>query len=92
MSVDLPQEGEYGLEIFANDPNKDGEMFTHVCQYLASYTKDPPLIAYGKVPDVVRQKVRRPLDPSLEDRALYKPLHASIDAWDGGNGPAYFTK
>lgn len=84
MSIDLPQEGEYGLEIFANDPNKDGDMFTHVCQYLASYTKDPPLITYGKVPDVVKQKMRRPLDPSLEDRALYKPSRASVDAWDGG--------
>lgn len=88
--VDLPEEGEYGLEIFANDPNQDGDMFTHVCQYLCSYTKDPPLITYGKVPDVVKRISRRPIDPSLEDRALYKPSYDSVDAIGGSGSPSLY--
>lgn len=26
--------GEYALEIYANDPARDGNTYTHVCQYL----------------------------------------------------------
>lgn len=38
MDIELPQKGEYGLEVFANDPHKDGDMFTHVSQYLCCYS------------------------------------------------------
>jgi len=47
--VNLPTEGEYGLEVFANEPKKDGDMFTHVCQYLCAYTKTDLKDAYGRV-------------------------------------------
>ncbi|KAK3603019.1 hypothetical protein CHS0354_037766 [Potamilus streckersoni] len=33
----LPQPGEYGLEIYGNDPAKDGDTFTHICQYFVHY-------------------------------------------------------
>jgi len=26
--------GEYALEVYANDPSRDGNTYTHVCQYL----------------------------------------------------------
>jgi len=47
--VNLPAEGEYGLEVFANEPKKDGDMFTHVCQYLCAYTNKDIKDAYGHV-------------------------------------------
>ena len=34
LDIDLPKEGEYELEIYANDPDRDGNTYTHVCQYL----------------------------------------------------------
>jgi len=50
IDVRLPKKGEYGLEIFANDPENEGDMFTHVCQYLCFYVDDKPEDLYGKVP------------------------------------------
>ena len=29
--------GEYGLEIYANDPAKDGDTYTHICQYFVHF-------------------------------------------------------
>ena len=29
--------GEYALEVYGNDPAKDGDTFTHMCQYLLAY-------------------------------------------------------
>ena len=34
IDVELPEPGEYGLEVFVNDPYKDGKLFAHFCQYL----------------------------------------------------------
>ena len=34
IDIDLPVNGEYALEIYANDPARDGNTYTHVCQYL----------------------------------------------------------
>jgi len=34
IEVQLPDPGEYGLEVFVNDPGKDGKLFAHFCQYL----------------------------------------------------------
>lgn len=34
VDIDLPVNGEYALEIYANDPARDGNTYTHVCQYL----------------------------------------------------------
>jgi hypothetical protein len=64
--VNLPAEGEYGLEVFANEPKKDGDMFTHVCQYLCAYTNKDADQAYGHVP------TEAPLKP-----AVTRPLHAA---------------
>ncbi|ESO90318.1 hypothetical protein LOTGIDRAFT_218011 [Lottia gigantea] len=33
VSAELPKEGEYGIEIYGNDPAKDGDTYTHVAQY-----------------------------------------------------------
>lgn len=40
VSVSLPLTGEYGLEIYGNDPAKDGDTYTHVCQYFVHFA--PP--------------------------------------------------
>lgn len=36
----LPAKGEYGLEIYGNDPAKDGDTYTHICQYFIHFS-DP---------------------------------------------------
>ena len=40
VTVSLPMNGEYGLEIYGNDPAKDGDTYTHVCQYFVHFA--PP--------------------------------------------------
>jgi len=60
VDVRLPGKGEYGLEIFANDPEKEGDMFTHVCQYLCFYSDGRTEDLYGKVPSKETRKVERP--------------------------------
>lgn len=37
MSVELPVKGEYGVEVYGNDPAKDGDTYTHICQYYIHY-------------------------------------------------------
>ena len=37
VTARLPVRGEYGLEIFGNDPAKDGDTYTHICQYLIHF-------------------------------------------------------
>jgi len=57
--ADLPEQGEYGLEVFANSPEKDGDMFTHVCQYLVAFTPGRSIASdYGHVSD--QPPLRRP--------------------------------
>jgi len=34
FSVSVPAPGEYGLEVFVNDPTVDGKSLRHMCQYL----------------------------------------------------------
>ncbi|XP_041369562.1 hillarin-like [Gigantopelta aegis] len=40
VTADLPQKGEYGIEIYGNDPSRDGDTYTHICQYYVHYA-DP---------------------------------------------------
>ncbi|XP_055889743.1 uncharacterized protein LOC106068552 [Biomphalaria glabrata] len=35
--VQLPTRGEYGIEVYGNDPAKDGDTYTHICQYYVHY-------------------------------------------------------
>jgi len=51
VDVRVPRKGEYGLEIFANDPEKEGDMFTHVCQFLCVYVDGRVEDLYGKPPE-----------------------------------------
>lgn len=39
VSAKLPEPGEYGLEVYGNDPSKDGDTYTHICQYFVHYAK-----------------------------------------------------
>ncbi|VDD81628.1 unnamed protein product [Mesocestoides corti] len=47
--LDLPEPGEYGLEIYANEP-EDGRAFTHVCQYLVHYEAPPGWLSRPAAP------------------------------------------
>lgn len=51
LSVDLKRGGEFGLEIFANDPEVDGEVFTHFSQYLLISLKEEFPALFGFVFD-----------------------------------------
>ncbi len=49
VAVQLPARGEYGLEIYANEPDREGDTFTHMCQYLCSYIDRDVDSTYGQV-------------------------------------------
>ncbi|CAG5135476.1 unnamed protein product [Candidula unifasciata] len=40
VTAELPSKGEYGIEVYGNDPAKDGDTYTHICQYYVHYA--PP--------------------------------------------------
>jgi hypothetical protein len=67
VDIDLPHKGEYGLEIFANDPQKDNDMFTHVSQYLCSYADGDLDEIYGK-PTGEPISSKKPLDIKVGSR------------------------
>ena len=51
ITATLPAPGEYGLEIYANEPIREGDTYTHVCQYLLSFTDKDFAAVYGQVFD-----------------------------------------
>ena len=51
LTAHLPAQGEYGLEIYANEPDIEGDTFTHMCQYLCSYIDRDFGTVYGQVFD-----------------------------------------
>lgn len=51
ITVQLPVTGEYGLEVYANEPAKEGDTFTHMCQYLCSFIDRDFSAVYGQVFD-----------------------------------------
>ena len=51
VTVQLPVLGEYGLEVYANEPAREGDTFTHMCQYLVSFTDRDFGTLYGQVFD-----------------------------------------
>ena len=40
MAARLPAVGEYGLEIYACEPLRDGDTYVHICQYLVVFDHD----------------------------------------------------
>lgn len=51
VTVHLPTVGEYGLEVYANEPVREGDTYTHVCQYLCAFTDRDFGAVYGQVFD-----------------------------------------
>ena len=49
VTLRLPVLGEYGLEIYASEPARDGDTFTHICQHLVAYTDRDFGAVYGQV-------------------------------------------
>ena len=37
VTANLPSKGEYGIEVYGNDPAKDGDTYTHICQYYVHF-------------------------------------------------------
>jgi len=51
VTIQLPTVGEYGLEVYANEPIREGDTYTHVCQYLCAFTDRDFGAVYGQVFD-----------------------------------------
>ena len=49
VAVRLPAVGEYGVEIYACDPLRDADTYTHICQYLVVFTGRDFRTDYGQV-------------------------------------------
>ncbi|KAF7261959.1 Kyphoscoliosis peptidase [Paragonimus skrjabini miyazakii] len=88
--VTLPEPGEYGLEIYANEP-AEGDTYTHMCQYLIHYEAPagwrpttPRLTASGSDAGPSPQAMQswHPND-STGDNASYQPGDAS--KWSASN-------
>ena len=71
--MNLPEGGEYGLEIYANDPLKDGDMFTHVCQYLVTYTERNLEDIYGTISNEKPTRTERDRGRSKDGQIWYIP-------------------
>ena len=48
FSISVPAPGEYGLEVFVNDPTKDGKMLRHMCQYLLICSEPQVSLLYNE--------------------------------------------
>lgn len=78
ITAQLPARGEYGLEVYANEPSREGDTFTHMCQYLTSFTDRDFGALYGQVFD------RADLGPSYQAAPLeYAPPGATFTAMPG---------
>ncbi|PVD31076.1 hypothetical protein C0Q70_10353 [Pomacea canaliculata] len=53
VTATLPAKGEYGIEVYGNDPAKDGDTYTHICQYYVHYAspKEQEQAFYQESPD-----------------------------------------
>lgn len=72
ISVRLPDKGEYGLEIFANDAKQDGDTFAHFCQYLCCYLPPNDFVGlYGRVTD--RKDLEDVVGHDAEEGPDYQP-------------------
>lgn len=69
--ADLPEEGEYGLEVFANDQSKHGDMFTHISQYLVVYPGKDIGDSLGKVPSSKLYE-ERPIIKRVKENTKHK--------------------
>jgi len=78
--VSVPAPGEYGLEVFVNDPTKDGKMLRHMCQYLL--VCDEPMVSATIIPDTIAIRVRDRSDQSEERDWSDQGGTAAIRAWD----------
>lgn len=93
VTMFLPMKGEYGLEIYANDPDREGDTFTHVCQYLVTYSDRSFENVYGQVFDrnelLVGEKAG-PLMAPVPDNVLnaYNKQRQQQQGGKGGPGGA----
>lgn len=77
INIKLP--GEYGLEIFANDPGADGEIYTHFSQYLIVSSGREFSAIFGSVfdrDDLAAQE-------TLKHETHKEPKYESSDAMNG---------
>jgi len=79
VTAQLPSQGEYGIEVYGNDPAKDGDTYTHICQYYVHYAPPAEQQAafYQESPD------RRALTPgqqSTQKPGQYQAGSAGVPA------------
>uniref|UniRef100_A0A0B7AF40 Transglutaminase-like domain-containing protein n=1 Tax=Arion vulgaris TaxID=1028688 RepID=A0A0B7AF40_9EUPU len=74
VSAELPVKGEYGIEVYGNDPAKDGDTYTHICQYYIHYAtpNEQQTAFYQESPE------RRDLAPGQQ--SISKPGRYNTDS------------
>ena len=60
--------GEYGLEVYGNDPNKDGDTYTHICQYFMHYAspEEENRAFYQETPDRAQMLAANPATSNMD--------------------------
>ena len=79
VTAQLPATGEYGLEIYGNDPAKDGDTYTHICQYFVHFAPpdDQAKAFYQEAPS--RKTVPMPQQAYITNG--YNPDSAGVSYW-----------
>ena len=82
VTADLPQKGEYGVEIYGNDPSRDGDTYTHICQYYVHYAdpNDQDKAFYQASPDS-RVYMGGPND-TMNSQGGYSPDSMGVSTWN----------
>lgn len=83
VTVQLPARGEYGLEVYANEPQREGDTFTHMCQYLTSFTDRDFGTLYGQVFD------RTDLTSSMQATPLLYTAQGELFANQSGDSQRF---
>lgn len=81
VTASLPVHGEYGLEIYGNDPAKDGDTYTHICQYFVHFdSPDKQAKAFYQESPARQMKA----NPQATMDRQYQPDSIQITAGVGG--------
>ena len=79
--VRLPTVGEYGLQIYACEPRRDGDTYTHICQYLVVFTD------VGTLDDQVLDRLDAARHDNQADPVLSTTPHSQDGSSQCSGGP-----
>ena len=89
IEVELPEPGEYGLEVFVNDPDKDGKLFAHFCQYLFTTDTGGSFASTYKAAEALHEVAAESADA---EEITTTGSHADIEEHVEGDEAATYAK